>query len=95
MELKQVGNLPKTILGICFLLFLILFSPTAVRAAFSCNSGTLDTTCNVNITQTLVDGETISGTGNLVIQSGGNLTAKGYSIDNGPGPGADRGGSYG
>jgi len=46
---------------------------TKIAHNFVCDSGTLDTTCYVTSTQD-VSGETISGSGNLVIQSGGSLT---------------------
>ncbi|MGE5392288.1 MAG: DUF2341 domain-containing protein [Candidatus Saccharibacteria bacterium] len=42
---------------------------------FACTSGTLDTTCYVNSSQALGNNDEISGTGNLVIQNGGNLTS--------------------
>lgn len=51
---------------------------------FACDSGTLADTCNVSSTQAISNGSTISGTGNLVIQSGGNLTtnsAESFTID--------------
>ncbi|MDD5146475.1 MAG: fibronectin type III domain-containing protein [Candidatus Pacebacteria bacterium] len=53
------------------LLGLFCFSQTA--QAFSCDSGDLNTTCYVSTAHVLSDGETISGSGNLVIQDGGNL----------------------
>ena len=51
------------------------FSIQPVYAAFSCDSGDLDTTCYVSSSKTLDDEETVTGTGNLVIQNGGDLTA--------------------
>jgi hypothetical protein len=41
---------------------------------FACDSGTLDDTCYVSTAQTMSNGDVLSGTGNLVIQNGGNLT---------------------
>ena len=42
---------------------------------FACDSGTLDSTCYVTTQQYLGDGDEMSGTGSLVIQAGGELTA--------------------
>ncbi|MFZ2777675.1 MAG: fibronectin type III domain-containing protein, partial [Candidatus Moraniibacteriota bacterium] len=42
---------------------------------FACNSGTLNDTCTVSSVQTMANGDTISGTGSLVVASGGNITS--------------------
>ncbi|MEI6588089.1 MAG: polymer-forming cytoskeletal protein, partial [Candidatus Moraniibacteriota bacterium] len=42
---------------------------------FACNSGTLNDTCTVSSSNTMANNDTISGTGSLVIASGGNITA--------------------
>ncbi|MEM7646710.1 MAG: hypothetical protein AAF203_07370 [Pseudomonadota bacterium] len=42
---------------------------------YICTTGTLDTTCNVDTTNAIPNSATISGSGNLVIQSGGQLTS--------------------
>ncbi|RLC38738.1 hypothetical protein DRH27_01550 [Candidatus Falkowbacteria bacterium] len=42
---------------------------------FACDSGDLDTDCYVTTQQYLGDGDEISGSGNLIVQSGGDLTA--------------------
>ncbi len=51
-----------------------VLSPDKIQAAFLCDSGSLSTTCYVSSVQTLADTETISGSGNLIIQNGGELT---------------------
>ncbi|NOR85253.1 hypothetical protein GQ473_03985, partial [archaeon] len=48
---------------------ILLFAPVS---AVTCDSGTLDTTCNITTSQN-VTGEDISGSGNLVIRNGGDL----------------------
>ena len=62
---------------LCFaLIFLgIVFFPKTI-SAFSCDLGTTSTTCYINSTQD-VTGETIYGSGDLVIQNGGSLTTDG------------------
>ncbi|MFZ2188280.1 MAG: hypothetical protein WAV73_01815, partial [Candidatus Moraniibacteriota bacterium] len=42
---------------------------------FACDSGTLDDTCTVSSTQTMSNGDIVSGTGNLVLASGGTISA--------------------
>ncbi|MFH1183181.1 MAG: fibronectin type III domain-containing protein [Candidatus Moraniibacteriota bacterium] len=42
---------------------------------FACNTGTLNDTCTVSSSNTMTNNETIGGTGNLVIASGGALTS--------------------
>lgn len=41
---------------------------------FACDVGTLDDTCEVSSSQAITDASTISGTGNLTIKNGGNLS---------------------
>jgi hypothetical protein len=41
---------------------------------FQCDSGTLATTCNITTTHTLYDQGVVSGSGNMVIQNGGEFT---------------------
>src|SRR5690606_32147363 len=57
------------------------FGETVTMAKnFACDVGTLDSTCEVSTVQTEANGTTISGTGNLIIKSGGNIaTAAGDS----------------
>jgi len=62
--------LKKFSLFACLLLF---FVSKIALAAFSCDSGTLSTTCYVTSTKTLSDGEKISGSGNLIIRQNGKL----------------------
>jgi hypothetical protein len=64
----------KTIL-ITFIAAGIFFVPSA-SAAFSCDKGTLDGTCNVTTSQD-VTGETISGNGELIVKDGGALKTNG------------------
>lgn len=47
----------------------------ALAHNFACNSGTLDDTCTVSASNTMANNDTISGAGNLVLASGGILTA--------------------
>jgi hypothetical protein len=47
----------------------------ALAHNFACDEGTLDATCNVSSVQTMSNNDLISGTGNLVIQSGGDITS--------------------
>ncbi|MFZ2188032.1 MAG: fibronectin type III domain-containing protein, partial [Candidatus Moraniibacteriota bacterium] len=52
--------------------------------SFICDSGTLDDTCTVSSLQIMDDGETISGSGNLILASGANIAAsfgKRFSIN--------------
>ena len=63
-------------------IFIAQFTPFAMwqEAAFNPDAictggGTLSTTCFVNTSENLANGTVISGTGNLVIQSGGSLTS--------------------
>jgi hypothetical protein len=41
---------------------------------FACDSGTLADTCTVSTTQIMTNGDTIAGTGNIIIADGGNLS---------------------
>ncbi|MFZ2778643.1 MAG: fibronectin type III domain-containing protein, partial [Candidatus Moraniibacteriota bacterium] len=43
---------------------------------FVCDSGTLNDTCTVSSLQIMSDGDTISGSGNLIIANGGNITSE-------------------
>ena len=58
------------VLIFAFLSIILFASPT--YAAFSCDSGTLATTCYITTSQNVTD-ENIIGSGDLVIQTGGNL----------------------
>jgi len=59
----------KTVCRVLFfsVFFFFLFIKADFVSAFSCSSGTLDTTCYVNNVQAISNGETISGTRNLII----------------------------
>ncbi|KPV40174.1 hypothetical protein AN478_08555 [Thiohalorhabdus denitrificans] len=49
----------------------LLVLPQSAWAAFSCDSGTLDTTCEVTTDQTLAEGEVVEGAGHLIVRNGG------------------------
>ncbi|MEI6297039.1 MAG: hypothetical protein WCO84_05350, partial [bacterium] len=53
----------------------VLVVPNVSLASFACTTGTLSDICYVSNSQTLTNGEVISGSGSLVIQNGGILTS--------------------
>ena len=69
---------PKFVGGLCFfygaLFFLSCLGSPASALAFTCDSGDLNGACVVSTTQLVSNGEVITGTGDLVIVNGGNLT---------------------
>ncbi|OHB15710.1 MAG: hypothetical protein A2566_02085 [Candidatus Zambryskibacteria bacterium RIFOXYD1_FULL_40_13] len=68
----------STLIYVVLAYILFISFPTAV-SAFTCNSGTLATTCTITGANTTTDGEVISGAGSLIIASGGSITSSGAS----------------
>ncbi|RLC36694.1 hypothetical protein DRH27_04850, partial [Candidatus Falkowbacteria bacterium] len=73
-EISRIRNQAITG-GRHWLSFSFGYTQGALAHNFACDSGDLDTDCYVDTQQYLGDGDEISGTGNLIVQSGGDLTA--------------------
>ncbi len=53
----------------------LVFLPQPAWAAFTCDTGLLDTTCEVTTDQTLAAGEVVAAAGTLIVRNGGVLRA--------------------
>ena len=66
------------VFGVIFVGLFFGFSP--VLASFSCDTGDLNTDCYITHKKILAPGEVITGSGNIIIKNGGNLTLSSPSV---------------
>jgi len=73
--LEEMVSVNKALRALCFSAIIVLFalffySPVS---SFHCDSGSLETTCTLSSNQTLPSAQSVSGTGNLVIETTADL----------------------